>query len=98
MREDPDPARIAARLDALWAIAHGPGGGANRPAYSLAEAQAMRLVAGWAREAGLEPALDEFGNLWALDGWGSDSGPVVTSTKWCTGSTFRVVAVGRMSR
>jgi hydantoinase/carbamoylase family amidase len=79
LREDPDPARIAARLDALWAIAHGPGGGADRPAYSLAEAQAMRLVAGWAREAGLEPALDEFGNLWALDGWGSDSGPVVTS-------------------
>ena len=26
----------------------------------------MRLVAGWAREAGLEPALDDFGNLWAL--------------------------------
>lgn len=26
----------------------------------------MRLVAGWAREAGLSPALDAAGNLWAL--------------------------------
>jgi hydantoinase/carbamoylase family amidase len=74
--DGPDPARIADRLDALWGIAHGPGGGADRPAYSVAEARAMRLVAGWAREAGLEPALDEFGNLWALrDG----DGPIVTS-------------------
>lgn len=48
----------------------------------------MRLVAGWAREAGLEPALDDFGNLWALGGWdsdstagraGADSAPIVTS-------------------
>ena len=36
----------------------------------------MRLVAGWAREAGLEPAVDPFGNLWALP---SGSGPIVTS-------------------
>ncbi|HXD66677.1 MAG TPA: hydantoinase/carbamoylase family amidase [Solirubrobacteraceae bacterium] len=73
----PDRARIAARLDALWGIAHGPGGGADRPAYSVAEAQAMRLVAGWAREAGLEPGLDDFGNLWALPV--QASGPIVTS-------------------
>jgi hydantoinase/carbamoylase family amidase len=77
----PDPERIAARLDALWGIAHGPGGGADRPAYSPAEAQSMRLVAGWAREAGLEPGIDEFGNLWALGGWAADCGdrPIVTS-------------------
>jgi hydantoinase/carbamoylase family amidase len=75
----PDPGRIAARLEQLWTIARGPGGGADRPAYSTAEAQAMRLVVGWAREAGLEPGLDAFGNLWALGGWGSDSGPIVTS-------------------
>jgi hydantoinase/carbamoylase family amidase len=73
----PDRARIAARLEALWEIARGPGGGADRPAFSAAEAQAMRLVAGWAREASLEPALDPFGNLWALP---TDvSGAVVTS-------------------
>jgi N-carbamoyl-L-amino-acid hydrolase len=73
----PDRDRIEARLQALWEIAHGPRGGADRPAYSQAEAEAMRLVAGWAREAGLEPGIDAFGNLWALPaGW---SGPVVTS-------------------
>jgi hydantoinase/carbamoylase family amidase len=72
-----DPERIAARLQALWEIAHGPGGGADRPAYSAAEAEAMLLVAGWAREHGLEPGVDEHGNLWAQPpGW---SGPLVTS-------------------
>ncbi len=61
----PDGGRVAARLEELWRIAHGPGGGADRPAWSAAEAAAVRLVAGWAREAGLEPALDPYGNLWA---------------------------------
>ena len=72
----PDPRRIAARLDELWAIAQGPGGGADRPAYSPAEATAMRVVAGWAREADLKPALDEYGNLWGLP---AGDGPIVTS-------------------
>ena len=73
----PEPERISERLEALWQIALGPAGGADRPAFSPAEAQAMRLVAGWARDAGLEPGIDRFGNLWALPpGW---SGPLVTS-------------------
>src|SRR3954467_9285478 len=71
-----DAARIAARLDALWNVAQAPGGGADRPAWSPAEAAAMRLVAGWAREAGVEPALDAHGNLWALP---AGDGPVATS-------------------
>jgi hydantoinase/carbamoylase family amidase len=71
-----DPERIAARLQALWEIAHGPGGGADRPAYSPAEARAMRLVAGWATELALAPAIDPHGNLWALP---AGDGPVVTS-------------------
>ena len=62
----PDGQRIETRLQDLWALAHGPGGGADRPAYSAAEAAALKLVAGWAREAGLEPGIDAFGNLWAL--------------------------------
>ena len=62
----PDEGRIAERLEALWQIARGPGGGADRPAFSPAEAEAMLLVAGWAREAALEPGLDRHGNLWAL--------------------------------
>ena len=73
----PDRERVAERLDALWEIAHGPGGGADRPPFSAAEAQAMRLVAGWAAQAGLRAALDQHGNLWALPpGW---DGPLVTS-------------------
>ena len=62
----PDGARIAGRLEALWSIAHGPQGGADRPAFSPAEARAMTLVAEWAAQAGLEAALDPHGNLWAL--------------------------------
>jgi hydantoinase/carbamoylase family amidase len=62
----PNRGRIEARLAELWEIALGPGGGADRPAYSTAEAEAMRLVAGWGREAGLEPGIDASGNLWAL--------------------------------
>jgi N-carbamoyl-L-amino-acid hydrolase len=62
----PHSGRIEGRLQQLWEIAHGPGGGADRPAYSPLEAQAMLLVAAWAAEAGLEPGIDRFGNLWAL--------------------------------
>jgi N-carbamoyl-L-amino-acid hydrolase len=73
----PDRERIDARLQALWEIARGPRGGADRPAYSAAEARAMLLVAGWASDHGLEPGVDEHGNLWALPaGW---SGPLITS-------------------
>ncbi len=72
----PEPERIQARLQALWEVARGPDGGADRPAYSAAEARAMELVAGWARQAGLTPGLDRWGNLWALPG---GDGPVVTS-------------------
>lgn len=75
----PDRDRIAARLDALWEIARGPGGGADRPAFSPAEAQAMELVAGWAREAGLEPAIDAAGNLWALPAGLGPTHPIVTA-------------------
>src|SRR3954451_25045625 len=71
-----DAARIAARLAALWDIAQAPGGGADRPAYSPAEAAAMGLGPGRAAEAGLSAAIDPHGNLWALpDG----DGPVATS-------------------
>src|ERR1700759_3998139 len=73
----PDRERIERRLQALWEIALGPEGGADRPAYSPAEAEAMLLVAGWASEQGLEPGVDRYGNLWALPpDW---NGPIVTS-------------------
>jgi hydantoinase/carbamoylase family amidase len=61
----------------LWQIARGPGGGASRLAYSNAEAQAVRIAAGWAREAGLEPELDPHGNLWAAPA--GVAGPLASS-------------------
>jgi hydantoinase/carbamoylase family amidase len=71
-----DADRIDARLEALWALAQAPGGGADRPAYSPEEAAAMRLVAGWCADAGLPVALDAHGNLWALP---EGDAPVATS-------------------
>ena len=38
----------------------------------------MRLVAGWAREIGLRPGIDRFGNLWGLPERAADA-PLVTS-------------------
>jgi N-carbamoyl-L-amino-acid hydrolase len=58
--------RVLERIEGLFALSPGEGGGATRPAFSGAEARAMLLVAGWAREAGLEPAVDPHGNLWCL--------------------------------
>jgi len=63
---NPDAGRVLDRIDELFVLAPGEGGGATRPAFSEAEARAMLLVAGWAREAGLEPAVDPHGNLWCL--------------------------------
>jgi hydantoinase/carbamoylase family amidase len=62
----PGADRVLERIEGLFALSPGEGGGATRPAFSGAEARAMLLVAGWAREAGLEPAVDPHGNLWCL--------------------------------
>ena len=62
----PDVDRVLGRIEEIFALAPGPNGGASRPAFSGAEARAMLLVAGWAREAGLEAAVDSRGNLWCL--------------------------------
>ncbi|MBA3610087.1 MAG: Zn-dependent hydrolase [Rubrobacter sp.] len=68
--------KLKDRIEELFALAPDCNGGANRPAFSKAEAEAMLLVAGWARAAGLEPAVDPFGNLWCLP---PGDGPFVTS-------------------
>ena len=62
----PDVGRVLERIEELFALAPGKSGGATRTAFSEAEARAMRRVAGWAREAGLEAAVDPHGNLWCL--------------------------------
>lgn len=50
--------RVLDRLDELYAI-----GGGSRLAYTAEEDAAHELAAGWMREAGLEVASDEVGNL-----------------------------------
>ena len=62
----PATRRVLGRIEELFDLAPGPNGGASRPAFSTAEARAMLLVAGWAREAGLGAAVDPHGNLWCL--------------------------------
>ena len=62
----PGADRVLERIEELFALAPGQNGGATRPAFSGAEARAMLLVAGWAREAGLGAAVDPHGNLWCL--------------------------------
>jgi len=58
--------RVFEQIEELFALAPVENGGASRPAFSEAEAGAMLLVAGWAREAGLGAAVDPHGNLWCL--------------------------------
>jgi hydantoinase/carbamoylase family amidase len=58
-----DGDRVIARLDALAAIGRDPRGGLSRFAYTPEHAEACGLVAGWMREAGLDPFLDGVGNL-----------------------------------
>jgi allantoate deiminase len=55
--------RVLQRLDELYAI-----GGGTRLAYSPEEDAAHELAAGWMREAGLEVAQDEVGNLFGRRG------------------------------
>lgn len=68
--------RVQDRIEELFALSPGPSGGANRAAFSQQEAKATLLVAEWSREAGLEPTIDPFGNLWCLP---PGDGPFVTS-------------------
>ena len=58
-----DERRLWDRIERLGRVGAVEGGGIVRPAYGSAHAEAVALVATWAREAGLEPGLDEAGNL-----------------------------------
>ena len=53
--------RVLERLERLYSI--GDGQGANRPAYSPAEDEAIELAAAWMAEAGLDVERDAAGNL-----------------------------------
>lgn len=58
--------RLWQRLQQLAAIGADPRGGTTRPGYGPTHAEAVRLVAGWMKEAGLQAGLDETGNLIGL--------------------------------
>ncbi len=60
-----DGDRVLARLDELAAVGSDPLGGTTRIAFSTEDAAAVSLVGRWLREAGLTPAYDEYGNLFA---------------------------------
>ena len=61
-----DAARLWDRIRCLGRIGEVAEGGIVRPAYGAAHAEAVRTVALWMREAGLEPGLDATGNLIAV--------------------------------
>ncbi|HEX9532287.1 MAG TPA: Zn-dependent hydrolase [bacterium] len=69
------PQRLRQRMEHLGTIGRGDSGGISRPPFSPAHVEAVRLVAQMMREAGLDPGVDEFGNLIGL-GAGGD-GPVL---------------------
>src|SRR6266581_5167219 len=64
-----DGALLEQRLDELYKIGAEPGGGAYRPLYGTAWAEAGACVERWMKKAGLETRRDAVGNIWGrLDG------------------------------
>jgi N-carbamoyl-L-amino-acid hydrolase len=58
-----DGHRVSRRLQELSAIGRDPRGGMSRFSFTPAHTDACLLIAGWMREAGIEPFLDRAGNL-----------------------------------
>lgn len=61
-----DGPRLWQRLQSLAQVGASPAGGIVRPGFGSAHAEALELIAGWTREAGLVPGLDATGNLIAV--------------------------------
>lgn len=59
-----DGERLIARLRALARIGARADGGVNRQALTPEDAEARKLVVGWAQEAGLDAETDPIGNLY----------------------------------
>ena len=76
-----DPGRLWARLMRLAEVGALPGGGVDRQALTAGEAEAWRLVIGWAQEAGLQPGSDRAGNLFlTLPGRDRSLAPVLAGS------------------
>ena len=57
--------RVTSRLNHLAGVGATGAGGVTRLSFSPEHLKATRDVAGWMREAGLEPFVDQYGNLLA---------------------------------
>ena len=78
MRIDGGGALLERWLDELYKIGAEPGGGAYRPLYGTAWAEAGDCVERWMKKAGLETRRDAVGNLWGrLDG--TEKGKVIVT-------------------
>ena len=55
--------RLRQRMEDLGTIGRGDSGGISRSPFSPAHVEAVRLVAQMMHEAGLDPGVDDFGNL-----------------------------------
>ncbi len=78
MRIDGGGALLERRLDELYKIGAELGGGAYRPLYGTAWAEAGDCVERWMKKAGLETRRDAVGNLWGrLDG--TEKGKVIVT-------------------
>ena len=58
--------RLQARLIELSEVGRTPEGGVSRFSYGPEHVAAVRRVGRWMREAGTEPAVDSWGNLFGL--------------------------------
>ncbi|HXX36711.1 MAG TPA: Zn-dependent hydrolase [bacterium] len=61
-----DADRLRARLMELSEVGRTPEGGVSRFSYGAEHVAAVRRVARWMREAGTEPAVDSWGNLFGI--------------------------------
>ncbi len=69
------PQRLRQRMEHLGTIGRGDSGGISRPPFSPAHVEAVHLVAEMMREAGVDPGVDEFGNL--IGHGAGEDGPVL---------------------
>jgi len=75
-----DPQRVGQMILTLGAIGAHSGTGVCRVAYSPEWVAAQKLVADWAREAGLETRYDAAGNLWAKSEGAEVGKPIVSGS------------------
>lgn len=73
-----DRTLLERRLDELYAIGAEPDGGAYRPLYSPAWANAVERVERWLKHAGLTTRRDAVGNLWGRAD-GTDKGKSIVT-------------------